>query len=50
VQLPSSVLRLPNGNTLVTSRNTRTIVELDRTGKEVAKVTVDGMPLKATRR
>lgn len=33
---PSAVVRLPNGNTLVASRIKSRIVELDKTGKEVA--------------
>jgi len=32
---PTGVMRLPNGNTLVTSRLSHSIEEIDRKGKEV---------------
>jgi hypothetical protein len=50
VQWPTSVMRLPNGNTLVASQNTRRVAEFDRTGREVWVHTLDGMPYNARRR
>lgn len=50
VNYPTGVQRLPNGNTLVTSMNYRTLTELDRTGKTVATTSVQGMPWSAIRR
>jgi hypothetical protein len=47
---PTSVQRLPNGNTLVTSMNYRTITEFDKAGKQVGQTTVQGNPWVAVRR
>ena len=44
VLFPTSVRRLPNGNVVVASMNYRRVVELDRTGKEVKRIPVDGTP------
>jgi hypothetical protein len=50
VQQPTSVQRLPNGNTLVASRYGRYVVELDRSGKEVSRLTPEGRPMSLLRR
>jgi outer membrane protein assembly factor BamB len=50
VQQPNSVQRLPNGHTLVASRATQTVTELDRAGKEVRSFPTDGLPYRAVRR
>lgn len=50
VQWPNSVMRLPNGNTLVASQNTRRVAEFDRSGQEVWAHVLDGMPFNAKRR
>jgi hypothetical protein len=50
IQQPTSVQRLPNGNTLVASRYGRYVVELDRNGKEVARLTPEGRPISLERR
>jgi hypothetical protein len=47
---PSSVRRLPNGHTLVSSRLNRSILELDKSGKEVWSKTMDGYVYYADRR
>ncbi len=49
-QFPNSVLRLPNGHTLVTSYNARRISELDATGRETWFHMVEGQPFIARRR
>jgi hypothetical protein len=50
VQWPNSVMRLPNGHTLVGSQNTSRLAEFDRAGREVWSHTLEGMPLNARRR
>lgn len=50
VSWPNSVMRLPNGNTLVSSQNARTIVEFDRTGTEVMRITTNNTVFNARRR
>jgi hypothetical protein len=47
---PSSVYRLPNGHTLVTSRLNQVITELDRKGQVVATLNAGGRVLCASRR
>src|SRR5262249_16768943 len=47
---PTSVARLPNGHTLVGSSSPYQLVELDRGGKEVWKVTIPIQPLRILRR
>jgi len=50
VQDPDCTQRLPNGNTLVACMGTSRIVELDRAGKVVWEMKVDGRPWLARRR
>jgi hypothetical protein len=50
VQSPNAVMRLPNGNTLVTSQITRLVIEFDRTGRQVWNYMAEGMPVNARRR
>jgi HEAT repeat protein len=50
INFPTSVQRLPNGNTLVTSMNYRTITELDKAGKQVSQTPLQGNPNVALRR
>ena len=50
VNWPNSVVRLPNGNTLVASQNTRTITEFDRNRNVVTTHVCDGMVFIARRR
>jgi outer membrane protein assembly factor BamB len=50
VARPGSVMRLSNGHTLVTSRLTRNVVEIDRAGRVVWSHTTEGRPLRASRR
>lgn len=52
VTRPSCVQRLPNGNTLVTSYQSRKVVELDRTGKVISEHSPPGgeMPYRAFKR
>lgn len=50
VNFPTSVQRLPNGNTLVTSMNYRTLTELDKAGKQVSQTPIPGNPYVAVRR
>lgn len=49
VPSPVSVLRLRNGHTLVASFEGRSVVELDREGKEIWKCTLEGRPFHALR-
>jgi hypothetical protein len=54
IQFPTSVQRLPNGNTLVSSQTNRagraSVVEIDRNGKEVWSHVADGQVFMAHRR
>lgn len=50
VRYPTSAQRLLNGNTLVTSLTSRTVVELDSKGKTIDTKSVGGMPWHARRR
>jgi hypothetical protein len=50
VPQPSAVIRLPNGNFLVTSRLSSQVYELNAAGKEVRKHEVEGRILFATKR
>ena len=51
INLPTSVFRLPNGNTLVASRANTKIYELNRDGKEIWSYTVEnGRPMRVRRR
>jgi hypothetical protein len=50
VNWPTSVQRLPNGNTLVTSMNSRSITEFDKAGKQVGVTAIQGSPWVAVRR
>jgi hypothetical protein len=51
LQFPNSVQRLPNGNTLVSSQNSRRLVEYDRNGMEVWSFAItDGQPFNVRRR
>jgi hypothetical protein len=47
VTSPISASRMPNGNVLVASSNGACVVELNREGKEVRKLTLEGHPLRA---
>lgn len=47
---PSSAMRLPNGNTLVASQNTRRVSEFNRAGQVVWSHDVDGQVFNARRR
>lgn len=47
---PASAVRLPNGNTLVASSLGRSVVEIDRDGKEVRRFSLTDRPFKAYRR
>jgi hypothetical protein len=47
VPSPSAVSLLPNGNCLVTNMVGSSIIELDREGKEVRKISCQGRPYKA---
>jgi hypothetical protein len=47
---PTSVQRLPNGNTLVASTRTHEVVEMDRLGRIVWRHTASTPPITATRR
>ncbi len=46
---PTSAIRLPNGNTLVTCLEPQLVLELDRGGKEVWKLKLDGQAFRARR-
>lgn len=50
VQWPNSCLRLPNGNTLVASQNTRKVMEFTRDGRIAWEYSSDGMVFNAKRR
>jgi hypothetical protein len=50
VARPSSVQRLANGNTLVASRLSAVVLEVDRNGEEVWHYRTAGRPLRALRR
>ena len=50
VNNPNRAIRLPNGNTLVASQNTRKIMEFDRAGRNVWEFATDGMVFNARRR
>jgi hypothetical protein len=50
VASPTSVRRLPNGQTIVTSRFTRQVVVLDKEGREVSSKTLEGQVLFADQR
>ncbi len=50
VASPISASRLPNGNVLVASSVGACVVELNREGKEVRKLSLEGHPLRATGR
>jgi HEAT repeat protein len=50
VKEPTSVERLPNGHTLVASRNTKQVVELDQGGKVVWEYKAQGYSWRAHRR
>ena len=50
VATPTSVARLPNGNTLVVSLGQQRVVELARDGSEVWSCPTDGRPWRARRR
>ena len=49
-QWPNSVVRLPNGNTLVASQNTRQVVEFNANGAVQDTYQTDGMVFVARRR
>jgi hypothetical protein len=50
VQLPTSAIRLPNGNTLVASQQTQKVVEINKAGKVVHEYKGSQFPIRATRR
>jgi HEAT repeat protein len=50
VSSPISVVRLPSGNTLVTSQHPQQVIELDRDGKTVWDYQATGHPTRARRR
>jgi outer membrane protein assembly factor BamB len=50
VQQPTSVQRLPNGHTLVSSLYSQITLELDRQGKEVAQTRLEGRVTRVRRR
>ncbi|HWY86190.1 MAG TPA: HEAT repeat domain-containing protein [Gemmataceae bacterium] len=50
VQWPNSVMRLPNGHTLVSSHDSRRIAEFDSGGREVWTHVLEGMPFNSRRR
>jgi len=43
-------MRLPNGNTLVGSQNTRRVIEFDRNGQEVWNYNAEGMVFNTRKR
>jgi hypothetical protein len=49
-QQPTSVQRLPNGHTLVSSLYSQLMVELDRQGKEISQTRLDGRVTRVRRR
>jgi len=50
VQLPTSAIRLPNGNTLVASQQTQKVVEVNKAGKVVHEYKGSQFPIRAARR
>ena len=50
VQIPTSAMRLPNGNTVVGSFNMQKIVEVNSEGKQVWEHVPDGRPWKVRKR
>ncbi len=49
VKTASSAIRLPNGNTLVTSMDPRMLVEFDRAGKQVSSFPTESRPFRVRR-
>jgi HEAT repeat protein len=50
VQLPTSAMRLPNGNTLVASQQSQTVTEINKAGKKVKEFKGTYFPIRAVRR
>jgi hypothetical protein len=47
---PTSAVRLTNGHTLISCRDSQLVVEVDRSGKEVWRFKSTGYPWRAYRR
>ena len=50
VQVPGAVVRMSNGNTLVATRGSSHLIELDKGGKEVKRQDTKGIPIFVDRR
>ncbi|HEY1858802.1 MAG TPA: HEAT repeat domain-containing protein [Gemmataceae bacterium] len=50
MQLPTSAIRLPNGNTLIASQQSQKVVEVNKAGKVVNEYKGSQFPIRATRR